>query len=68
MAKSNTTKVDLSNVALEILAPDVKEYSWTLPQKALGHPRHHYGCGSPPATLVVPPLTHTPGARDTGVP
>ena len=30
MAKSNTTKVDLSNVALEILAPDVKEYSWTL--------------------------------------
>lgn len=30
MAKSSTPKVDLSNIALEILAPDTKEYSWTL--------------------------------------
>ena len=30
MAKSTTSKPDLSNVALEILAPDTNEYSWTL--------------------------------------
>ena len=30
MAKSSTAKIDLSNVALEILEPNTKEYSFTL--------------------------------------
>ena len=30
MAKSSTPKVDLSNIALEILEPDSKQYAWTL--------------------------------------